>query len=77
MADPNVHQQRTAMHFGTHLHMQGVRAEDLDDMPEADLARHAMTAGLGRVPNTAVRSMAKEYMSGLAQPMTDDPFAGL
>ena len=76
MPDPSVYKNQQAMHFGTHLHMQGIHPDDLDSMSADQLAAHATRAGLGRVPKSDVLDLAKQHMRGLASP-PDDPFAGL
>jgi len=77
MPDPSVYKNQQAMHFGTHLHMQGIHPDDLDSMDKNELAEHAMKAGLGRVPQDDMKAMTKSYMQKLAAPPLDDPFAGL
>jgi hypothetical protein len=77
MPDPSIYQNQQAMHFGTHLHMQGVKHEDLDTMPADQLAAHATRAGLSRVPKGDTLEMTKSYMQKLAKPAPADPFAGL
>lgn len=76
MPEPNVYQHQQAMHLATHLHHQGVSADEVDTMSSDQLADHAVRAGLGRVPKGDSLEWVKQHMKGLATPV-DDPFAGL
>jgi len=67
------------MHLGTHLHHQGVTADDLRGMSTDEVNKHARAAGMGRAPSSTVVSHAIDYMGKLAapKPADYDPFAGL